>query len=97
MDNAFDDKKSKLESRFKSKKADLLNEYNKEKQEIGKKVEVRSSAHPSSPNSPSPGSNSHDWAHCCGGRGSEVGGRWYSAFGGFGGLGLHMNIADALG
>lgn len=97
MEHTLDDAKSKLESRYKSTKAEVLNEYNKEKKEIGNKVEVRNSAHPSSPSSPSPGSNSHDMAHCCAERGAEVGGRWYSAFGGFGGLGLHMNIADALG
>jgi hypothetical protein len=88
--------KNQAESRYKSTKADLQKEYNKEKTEIEKKVEVMTPQIPTTPKPQTyskPGSNAHrnpaeaPWLE---GNSMEVGGRWYGAFGGFGGLGVFI-------
>jgi hypothetical protein len=51
IDRTYDDVKNQAESRYKSAKADLQKEYNKDKNEIAKKVEVISPITPHKHNS----------------------------------------------
>ena len=90
IDRAYDDAKSRVESRYKNTKADIEKEYGKEKKEIGKQVEVRT---------PQPSQQKKDSVNTCvsvATKNSRVGfdddGRWYGAFGGFGGLGVILRI-----
>jgi len=83
IDRAYDEAKEKIEKGYKSSKAEVEKEWNKEKQEIGKQVEVCPPDSPpqTHPHEQTPGK----WTW-------EDGftGRWASAFGGFGGLGLRI-------
>ena len=86
IDRAYDDVKSQVESSYKTTKADV----EKEKKEIGKKVEVRT---PQSPQKKKDSMNAGvsvviENSHV----GFDDGGRWYGAFGGFGGLGVVLRI-----
>lgn len=85
IDSAFDDAKNTMESRFKKSKAEVEREWNKEKKELGKQVEVSPTHLSSNHSTPVTSVTSSPDS------GMEVGGRWYGAFGGFGGLGLRMN------
>lgn len=94
IDQTYGDIKNQAKSRYKSIKADLQKEYNEEKNELDKNVEVMIPITPSMPKPQTyskPGSNAHPtppevpWLD---GNSMEVGGRWYGAFGGFGGLGV---------
>ena len=82
IDRAYDDVKSQVESRYKSTKADI----EKEKQEIGKQVEVHT-LHPPPKNKDSRRARVGVVIENLP-VGFDDGGRWYGAFGGFGGLGV---------
>lgn len=86
IDRAYDDAKSQVESRYKNTKADI----EKEKKEIGKQVEVRT------PQSPQQRKDSVNTCVSIAKKNSRVGfdddGRWYGAFGGFGGLGVILRM-----
>ena len=77
VDKAYDDTKSQVEARYKTVKEDLQKDKNK--------VEVIPKPPPTPPTIlilQRPASRA--------GKGAEEGGRWYGAFGGFGGLGLRV-------
>jgi hypothetical protein len=104
IDAAYDRTKAGIESRYKDAKGEFKKEYGKEKQEIGKQVEVPltpshksgRSQPPQSQSGPQPQSGAHpdESLGCAFGvvDGDEFGGRWYSGFGGFGGLGLILGL-----
>jgi hypothetical protein len=103
IDRAYDDVKSSVESRYKSTKADLQSELNKDKKEIGKQVEVSQPPNPPTPTTKNKQSTRRGRARRgeqtpeeggrgVWGRGAEVGGRWYGAFGGFGGTGIYVFV-----
>jgi len=87
IDRAYDDVKSQVESRYKNTKSDIEKEYGKEKKEIGKQVEVPIPTNPQSLET-SGGATKSLGASSGGGCQFDDGGRWYGAFGGFGGLGV---------
>jgi len=89
IDRTYDDVKSQVESRYKSTKADIENEYGKEKKEIGKQVEVPI---PSNPQSLEKSSGPTKRLGVSSGCQFDDGGRWYGAFGGFGGLGVVLRM-----
>jgi len=79
----------------------LQSEYNKDKKEIGKQVEVPYPKPPLNNNPPSATRRSRrgrqqqqedEEEGLWGERGAEVGGRWYGAFGGFGGTGIVLRL-----
>jgi hypothetical protein len=92
IDRAYDDAKSSVEKRYKSTKAELQSEYNKDKKELGKQVEV-TSPHPTKKEEEGRRGAREDgvWS-----RGAELGGRWYGAFGGFGGTGIRFGLCDVV-
>jgi len=100
IDKAYDDTKREIENRYTSAKSTVEKEYQKDKQEAGKKIEVPNSPPPflfslsslpphSSKPSPS-GSPSRDSSDGFG-ESESFGKRWYGAFGGFGGLGVKVS------
>jgi hypothetical protein len=90
IDRAYYDVKSQAESSYNNTKSDIEKEYEKEKTEIGKQVEVC--------NPQTPEKKNHAMKACVSVaiKNSNVefddGGRWYGAFGGFGGLGVVLRI-----